>query len=195
MKNVKIRESLGVGWSLFMKRPWYLLGLSVAVFLLISLLGSNTVIAALSAIVYAGYIAVMLRFSRGETINFDDLFTIDQRWIYFAFLFVIKSFLILLGLLCFIVPGVYLSVRWMFAEILVVDKGMKPLEALRASSALTQGHRWKLFLFSVVVSLLMVVGLVFLLVGVVVAVIVAFFAKLHIYQSLQASEVAIENQN
>lgn len=195
MKNVKIRESLGVGWTLFMKRPWYLLGLSIAVFGLFTIVGSNTVMAALSAIVYAGYIALMLKYYRGETINFDGLFTIDQRWIYFAFLFIIKSILIMLGFICFIIPGIYLSVRWMFAEILVIDKGMTPLAALKASSVLTEGHRSKLFLFSIVATVLMLVGLVFLLVGAIVAAIVAFFAMLHIYQSLQAAEVSIENQN
>ncbi len=195
MKNVKIRESLGVGWTLFMKRPWYLIGLALAVFALFSVVGSNTIIAALSAIVYGGYIALMLRHSRGETIVFDDLFDIDKRWIYFAFLFIIKAFLIMLGFLCFIIPGIYLSIRWMFAEMLVIDKGLKPLEALRASSVMTEGNRWKLFFFTLVSTLLIIIGVFFLIIGAIVAVIVSFLAMIHIYENLNSNEVRLEPQN
>jgi uncharacterized membrane protein len=192
MKKVTIRESLKVGWSLFMKRPWYLLGLTLAVCGLFIATTSNALVAALASIIYAGYIALMLKHARGETIDFDELFTIDQRWISFAFLTLIKGFFILLGLICFIVPGVYLSVRWMFAEILVVDQNMKPLQALRASSALTKGYRWKLFLFACVVTLLLLIGLVFLVIGALVASIVSFFAFVQIYQNLQIVETPSE---
>jgi uncharacterized membrane protein len=193
MKKVKIRESLGIGWSLFMKRPLYLIGLTLAVVgLFVATASSSALATALSSIVYAGYIVLLIKHSRGETIDFDDLFTIDQRWVYFAFLTLIKGFFILLGLLCFIVPGVYLSVRWMFAEMLVVDKGMKPLQALRESSALTAGYRWKLFLFACVGTFLVVVGVLFLIVGAVIAAIVTFFAMVQIYQNLQIREESSE---
>lgn len=195
MKNVKIRESLGVGWTSFTKRPWYLIGLLLAVFALFAALGSNAIIAALSAVVYGGYIALMLKHHRGETIVFDDLFDIDNRWIYFAFLFVIKTFLIMLGFFCFIIPGIYLSVRWMFAEILVIDQGLKPLAALKASSALTEGVRWKLFFFSLVGTLLVIAGVFLLIIGAAVAVLVVFFAMIHVYETLRNSELKIEQPN
>ena len=102
MKTVKIREALGVGWNLFMQRPWYLLGLTLATCGLFVAVGSKGVLVeALGSIIYAGYIARMLAYSRGESIQFDDLFDIDKRWIYFAFLMVIKSF--------FILPMIYIT--------------------------------------------------------------------------------------
>lgn len=185
MKNIHIRESLKVGWSLFMKRPWYLLGLTIAVFALFFATSSNALATALSSIVYAGYIALLLKHANGETVTFDDLFIVDGRWISFAFLTLIKGLFILLGLLCFIIPGVYLSVRWMFAELLVIEKGMRPLEALRASSELTKGCRWKLFFFECVATFLVIVGIIFLIVGGVVAAIVTFFALIHLYRNVQ----------
>jgi hypothetical protein len=186
MKTISIRTALGTGWGLFMKRPWYLLGLSLAVGLLFVATASNNALAtALSYIVFGGYIALQLKFSNGESISFDDLFITDKRWIYLAFLSLIKMVLIFLGLLCFIVPGIYLAVRWMFADLLVIDKGLRPLEALRASSALTDGYRWKLFFFSLVSGLLVVVGLVFFIIGAVAAAIAIQFATIHLYKTLQ----------
>lgn len=193
MKTISIRTALGAGWQLFMKRPWYLLGLSIAVGLLFVATASNNALAtALSYVVFGGYIAILLKFSNGESISFDDLFITDKRWIYLAFLAVIKFVFIFLGLLCFIVPGVYLAVRWMFADLLVVDKGLRPLEALRASSALTEGYRWKLFFFSLIAGLLALLGLVFFVIGVVVAGITIQFATIHIYKTLQTPNIPVD---
>ncbi len=190
MKTVSIRTALKEGWQLFMKRPWYLLGLSIAVGLLFVVTASNNALAtALSYIVFGGYIAILLKFSNGESISFDDLFITDKRWIYLAFLALIKMVLIGLGLLCFIIPGIYLAVRWMFADLLVIDKGLRPLEALKASSALTEGYRWKLFFFSLVAGLLVLLGLVFFIIGAVAAGIVIQFATIHIYKALQTPSV------
>lgn len=193
MKTVKIGESLKIGWTLFMKRPWYLIGLLLATGgLFAATISQGTLATALSSIVACTFMALMFKHSKGESISFDDLFTIDQRWISFAFLSLIKGFFILLGFICFIVPGIYLAIRWSFAELLVIDKNMRPLEALRASSVLTEGQRGKLFLFSFVAALLIVFGLLFFIIGAVVAVLVTFFAKIEIYKNLQAQKTITE---
>ena len=176
-----------------MKRPWYLLGLVIAFVLLFVATGSQgALVTALAYVVNAGYLALLLRHYAGETVVFDDLFSVDQqKWISFAFLALIKGVAIVLGLVCFIIPGVYLAVRWMFAELYVIDKGMRPLEALKASSELTEGVRWKLFLFSLVAVFLMLIGFVFLIVGAFVVSIVCSFAVIKMYKNLQ-SEVQEE---
>lgn len=193
MNKVHIKASLKTGWSLFMKRPWYLLGLSLATFgLFVATGSSNAIVTALAYIAYGGYLAMLINHFNGNSIEFDDMFSIDSRWISFAFLALIKGIFILLGLICFIVPGVYLAVRWMFAELYVIDKGMRPMEALKASSALTLGHRWKLFLFACIAILLILVGLLFLIIGGAVACIVTTFAMIKIYKDLQQETPAIE---
>lgn len=191
MKNIKIFESIGAGWTLFMKRPWHLLGLTLATFgLFAAASGSGALVTALSYIVFGGYFALLFKHYNGGTLIFDDIFTIDQRWVYFAFLSVIKALFIILGFLCFIIPGVYLCIRWMFAEFYVIDKGMRPLEALKASSALTNGYKWKLFFFTLVSGLLILLGLLFFIIGAVVMLIVTWFASIKIYKELQAEASA-----
>ncbi len=189
MKTVQIRGSLKEGWRLFTQRGWYFIGLFLAfVGLFIFTAGDSAVITALSYILYGGYLALMLNHARGRKVVFDDLFSIDARWISFAFLGLIKGLLILAGFLLFIVPGIYLSVRWMFAELLVIDKGLRPLEALKASSELTKGYRWKLFLFTLVMVLLIILGFLALGIGAVVASIVSMFAVIKIYFTLSEQE-------
>lgn len=186
-KEIKIRESIKVGWSNFRRRPWYLLGLSLAVAALFALGSSQSAFAtALAYIVYGGYLAVLLKHFAGDNVVFDDLFSIDSRWISFAFLGLIKGILITLGFILFVIPGIYLSIRWMFSGLLVIDQNMRPIEALRASSEMTKGHRWKLLGFSIVSLALFILGIVFFIVGAVVAGIVITFAIIKIYSDLKS---------
>lgn len=186
MNNVHIREALAVGWNKFIARGWYLFGLTLGVSVLFVVSGSgNSLFTALAYIIYGGYLAIMLRHYRGEVVSFDNMFDLDSRWISFAFLGILKGLLVMIGLVLFILPGIYLAIRWMFAELLVIDEGMRPMEALKKSAEMTYGHRWKLFGFSAVASLVMLLGLVVFVVGGVVAGIVLTFAVIKIYSDLK----------
>lgn len=188
MKKVHIRAALAKGWSDFKRRPWYLLGLTlVTIILFLLVVGQSATAAALSYILYGGFLALFIKHAAGETVVLDDLFDfVDKRWIYFAFLGVVKTALISLGLLLLIVPGVYLAIRWMFADILVVEKGLRPMEALKASSELTEGVRWKLFLYTLVALVLVLVGTLVFGIGAIVAAIVCQFAVIAMYRQLEA---------
>ena len=188
MKKIHIRESLKVGWEVFLRRPWFLLGLSLAViFLFVSVTMHSYALTALAYIIYGGYLGVMIRHDNQQPVVFDDLFSIDNRWISFAFLGVIKYTLIIIGLLLFVVPGVYLTIRWMFAELLVIDQGMRPIQALKMSGEMTKGNMWKLFLFGIVVSVMIVIGFLLLGVGALVASVVVTLSMMKLYQELRLS--------
>jgi hypothetical protein len=186
------------GWEAFIRRPWYLFGLSLAFFGLFAVSIGDAAVTAFSAVLYGGYIAMLIKHFHGAKIEFDDIFVIQDRWVYYAGLTLIKAFFIILGFLCFIIPGIYLSIRWMFAEILVIDQNMKPLEALKASSKLTEGVRWKLFWMSIVMMLLVFLGLAFFIVGAIMMSVVVMFAYIKVYDDLKSklhneSEVSESN--
>jgi len=182
MKKIQIRAALAAGWSAFARRPWYLFTLTLSFMVLFMVSLGDTAFSALAYVLYGGYVLVLIKHFRGSVIEFDDLFDIDRRWIYYAFLAIVKGLLVLLGFLCFIIPGIYLAIRWSFAEILVLDQGMRPVEALRASSKMTEGIRWKLFALFIVVFFMNILGLLMLGVGVVVASLIATFAIIYIYE-------------
>lgn len=189
MKHVHIGEALRVGWSKFLTRPLYLFGITLLfIVLLIFTSSSGAMVAAMGVIAYTGYLSIMFKHYHNEHVILDDLFSIDGRWIYLGFLVLIKGLLIMLGLICFVVPGIYLAIRFMFAELFVIDCGMRPVEALRASVALTKGHWWKLFFFSLIAILISLIGTFILVVGVAIASAVLTFAVIHIYYSLRAAQ-------
>lgn len=60
---------------------------------------------------------------------------------------------VILGLILFIVPGLYLMARWSLASAMVLTRRMKAIEGLRASWQATSGCVWKLVLLYVGVFL------------------------------------------
>ncbi len=186
MEKISIFRSLKAGWSHFVLRPWYLFGLTMAVIIIMMFVTGNAMMTALTSIIYGGYLILLFKHSAGEKVEFDDLFTIDRRWISLAAVLILKTLLVGLGFLLFILPGIYLAIRWMFAEYLVIDQNMTPVQALRASSELTKGYWWKLFGFSLVSVLLVFLGTLVFLVGLFVVILVVTLATIHLYHQLRA---------
>jgi hypothetical protein len=59
---------------------------------------------------------------------------------------VIKGFILLLGFMLFIVPGIIFSIKYMFSEFVLLDENLGPVAALKRSSFLTKGYKWSLYL-------------------------------------------------
>ena len=185
MQQISISRALGAGWGSFKIRPWYLFSFTFTFIALFSISIGNTLVTALAYILYAGFLAMMMRHFRGETIAFDDIIPNNSRWISFAVLALVKTVLIIFGFICFIIPGIYLSIRWMFAELLVIDQGMRPLEALKASSVMTRGIRLKLFWFTIMILIINLVGLLFLVVGIAATAVISLLATISLYEQLK----------
>ncbi len=62
------------------------------------------------------------------------------RWPAFALLAGLTASAVLLGLSLFVIPGLWLMVKLAFSEILLVQRNLAPLQAMRASFALTEGR-------------------------------------------------------
>lgn len=63
-----------------------------------------------------------------------------RMWPTFAVMAALSTLLIMFGLSLFIVPGIWVMVKLVFAEYLLVLRGMTPLMAMRGSFAMTNGH-------------------------------------------------------
>jgi small-conductance mechanosensitive channel len=79
--------------------------------------------------------------SRGDHPAGRDLLTMALRmWPTFAVLAALSTLLIMFGLSLFIAPGIWVMVKLVFAEYLLVLRGMTPLLAMRASFEMSKGH-------------------------------------------------------
>jgi uncharacterized membrane protein len=119
-------DLLKSSWDHFMKDI-----VNLALFTLLGTVLCLTIV--LIPSVTRGWFVEILAFVRNErSPSFDALWCFDD-YIKIVLLIVIGGGLISLGYMLFVVPGVILSVIWMYAMFYIVDKDMGFIEALGAS--------------------------------------------------------------
>jgi uncharacterized membrane protein len=101
---------------------------------------------------------------------------------------ILQSVIVLIGLVLLIVPGIIASLLFSMTQLSVIDKSLKPIEALKASYRLTKKHLWLLFQFMIVLVLLNLAGLIALVVGLFVTLPVSLIAVAYVYRKLTALE-------
>ena len=98
-----------------------------------------------SLLFYPVYSAALILYldtrSNGQDISRRDLFArAVQLWPQLALLLLISSLLIMAGLALFIVPGVWIMINLVFAEYLLVLRGLPVVQSMRESARMTTGH-------------------------------------------------------
>jgi len=89
-----------------------------------------------------------------------------------------------LGFLIAMVPAIYLSLSWMFALPLIIDKQMEFWPAMSASRRMVGKHWWMLFGLLVVCGLINVAGFMACCVGIFISLPIVFGAIMYAYESI-----------
>lgn len=108
------------------------------------------------------------KMSRDEGLEMTEIFKPEYRKFMGEYFIVqMMSFMgMYLAALFFLIPAFVLQVAWSLATLLVLDKGMEPMAALKKSNELTYGKKWKIYLgktllntvFFAVVGILVFIG-------------------------------------
>ncbi|MEN5239974.1 MULTISPECIES: YciC family protein [Pseudomonas] len=119
-----------------------------------------------SLLFYPLYSAALILYldtrSNGNPIAKRNLFArAVQLWPALALLILISSLLIMAGLMLFIFPGVWIMVNLVFAEYLLVLRGLPVVESMRTSARMTTGHFMRIMvcMLSVLAPLWLIDGL------------------------------------
>lgn len=213
--SFSIKAALKKGWKVFTENPAPLLVL-VATIILIQFVGAFIADAlpavfqpllsigmyVLQLFISVTLIDVSLRLIRGESIAWREaadqmIAALDKTglvWKYFLTSFV-SGLLVVLGFIFFIIPGIYLSLRFMFALFAVIDEDAGVGEALSRSGELTEGIKMKLLVFSIIGGLINIIGAIPFGLCLLVTVPVVALAGVDIYdQAKQARPVTAETK-
>lgn len=169
----------------FARNAWVLVGFSVIYFLalaVVSLLaskvgegftGSNPqllllipygLLLLLQVVVHLlGNIALLhggLLAARGETFRFGELFGVSGQIFNLLGYSVFVTVAVLLGLLAFGIPGIYLAVAYWFAAFILVDRRLAFLDAMALSRALVTAHWFDIAAFLLVVGAISISGVI-----------------------------------
>ncbi len=210
-----IKEAISFGWHKVKDNLWKVVGIMVVslipsvvsqIFGAIMEHTESTILTILLALCWIAVYVVsfivgialmklMLRIHDGEMPSPKELFsTYGVFWKYIG-VNIIYGLIVIGGFILLIVPGVIWCIKYSFAPILVIDKKMRPMEAIRESGRLTAGSKGKVFLFGIVSMLVVMLGYIALFVGSLVSIPVSMLAWVHVYRSLESEKGLLNNEN
>lgn len=207
MPAFSIGDCIGFGWETFKKRPGILIGAFALTMLIPSIPGilvpspevapgvppppptTAELVAALASLVLGiftamGMTTLALRAHDDiANVTIGDLWNPQPFWRYLGAQF-LAAIIIFVGLLLLIVPGFIAALGLIFVPYAVIDRGAGPINALKESWRITNGNKWQLFLFGLVLIGLNLLGLLALVVGLLVTAPITWLAVTHAYRTL-----------
>jgi uncharacterized membrane protein len=108
-----------------------------------------------TAAITAGIFNYSLKLLRGQKAELGDVFNIFQFLLPLILGSILFTIVMNLGFLLCIVPAVILSLGLQFYGALIVDKKLGPIEALKKSWELTDGHKVTLLVYGILAFLIM----------------------------------------
>ena len=182
-----ISEAVIFGWRKMKEHLWFLVGL----LLFTSILTMGTgVIPGLSFLISIfasiSMLTVLLMIHAGKKPDVKNLFDKYNIVLQYLVASVLYCLIVVIGLILFIIPGVYFALKYQFYRFLVVEKGLGPVEALKESGRITKGNIWKLLWFFWAMVGLNILGAIALLIGLFVTIPITLFAYVFVYHKLLA---------
>jgi uncharacterized membrane protein len=204
--NFSVGESLSFGWRVFKSRAWFFIGAMLLTTLISFAIQYGTdrfgtevpgvivgflVSFVLSTLLVSGILHFFLKAhdDAGNT-HYRDLWH-PKPFLNYLGTSILYTLMVFIGILLFIVPGIYLSLVFFMAAYVAVDRNMSPIAALKESARLTRGSRWKLLLFTLAALGLIIIGSIPLFLGLIVVGPLLALAGTHIYRTLSEKAGAL----
>ncbi len=208
--QLTLSNAIKTGWNKAFSRFGLILGTIVVAAILVGIPSSmrsvansivqnshNTGIIAFVALISLGLLILQywLQILTGIGLIRIQLNTIDDKPAEFAQLFnsegvfwtylgasILYGLIVLGGILLLIIPGIYWAIKYQFTLNLVVDKKLSPVEALKESGKITQGHKWWLLGFGIVLGLINLATIFTLFLGLVITIPVTVMSQMFVYR-------------
>lgn len=112
----------------------------------------------LGVLVDMGFNTLALKAARGEPYQFGDFFSRFHLFPSYFCAHILNGLAVFVGLALFIIPGIWIAIKFSFYRFYVLDKGLTGVEALKESSKLAEGSKWRIFGFMLAAVLINILG-------------------------------------
>jgi uncharacterized membrane protein len=152
-------------WDLLKANFWEMVGVTVVMAVLYGILmygqkhGMYYLSLVFNAVISGGFSYYFLLKIRGRPATVGDAFAgFKKPFVTLVAIGLLGSLLITVGLICLLLPGIYLAVAYAFSSLLAVDRGLGFWEAMERSRRTITRNWWRVFG-------LLLLGIPFLLLG------------------------------
>ncbi len=188
--EVDIGRCVGRSWELMTKNFWLVVAASAVVGLVEGAVNAIPYLGFVAGpviigILHGGLYAMFLKLIRGQKADFNDAFAgFNVGLVPLALAGLVMGLLVSIGLVCCILPGIYLVIAWSFTLPLVADKKLDFWPAMELSRKVATKHWWPLFGLAIVNCLIIFAGVVCCFVGFFVALPVVTGALVYAYEDI-----------
>ena len=117
-----------------------------------------------------GVMMLAIKYSRDEELEYKSMFDYYHITGKLALAAILIYVMTVIGFLLLILPGIYLSIAYVFTLPLIADKGMGVWEAMEHSRKAVTKHWFKVFFVMAILSIIMILGLLAFGIGLIWAV-------------------------
>lgn len=129
-------------------------------------------------------LVITIRIFDGVKPEWRDLFVWREETISYVGASILYGLMVFIGCLFFIIPGLYLAVKYGFYGYLIADKRVGAFDALKMSGQVTDGVKWLVVGFGLSLIGVIILGAMALGVGLLVAIPIVSIALAFVYRSL-----------
>lgn len=192
-KEFSAMDSLKSGWETFLKRPSFLIAVTAVVGVAMMILNSfshgnglmTLLVVIIGIFVGMGLINFALKAQKDvKSVQFADLWYPQAFWSYLGAA-ILVGLVVVVGLILIIIPGIIAISMFAFVKYIVIDKNMGPIEAMKESLRITEGHRLEILLLVLMSIVINIIGLLPLMLGLLVTVPVTILAYANAYRILE----------
>lgn len=135
-------------------------------------------------LVSMGLVKIVLNLIDGKKGEYGDLFS--QYPIFFKYLggSILYGLIVFGGMILLIVPGVIWAIKYQYYSYCIIDRGLGPVRAIKQSGLVTQGAKWNLWLFMILLVLLNIGGALLLGIGLFLTIPTTLVAQAFVYRTL-----------
>lgn len=184
-----VREAFKKGWELFTLKPLLSVGYTGFIvslqMLFILYLREYALLYSifLAGPLFSGFYFAANKLKSGEEIIYPDFFKGFQYYIPIILIWLIGQVLVSIGLVLFVVPGIYLLVAYSFAILLNIFAGLDFWDSLEFSRRLVTVKWWKFFVLLLFLVLLNILGAL-LFVGVLFTIPLSFYVSYCVFEEV-----------
>lgn len=192
MEKFNKKEAIKFGWDKMKANFWFFAGAIIILVAITAILNLIPFVSLLSGIISWGLIAICLKIYNNEAVKITDLFSQIEKIIKYIGSTILYSLIVFAGLILLIVPGIMWAIKYQMMSYLIVEKDMGVMEALKKSAELTKGSRNNLFLFTILVALINILGALVFVIGLFATIPTTMMAMVYVYKKLSSESPSPE---
>ncbi|MCF1752457.1 hypothetical protein [Mariniradius sediminis] len=183
-------------WEMFLKQPLFSMAFTLLIFSLqlLALVYLDKFVflfgLLLAPPLYSGFYLVAFKISAGQPVVYPDFFTGFTYYFPTVLIWLVGQVLVSLGIFALIIPGVYLAVAYNFAVLMAIFGGFDYWSALEESRKLITVRWWKFFVYTLLLLLINLGGILTFGVGLLVSVPVTFYSTYILFEQLTREALA-----